>query len=395
MKDKCVTGNRVWLEIDLQKLKSNFENIQKIVAPARVTAVLKADAYGLGAKKLAKTLVEAGVAGFAVAGLKEAIELLPFAKPVAIIGALLHEEVCDVVKNDIIAPVPNLEIAEKLNQEAERQGKIQECHFLLDTGMGRLGCLAKNAETLIKACKKLPNLNCCGIYSHFPVAYCKNSDFTTCQIQTLKNIVTSLEKQNITFEKIHIANSDAINNFLASYQKPFNFVRTGINLHGAFDDEGQRQMDLLQIISLKTRLVDIKRLPAGATIGYGCTYKLPKETLVGVISAGYADGLPLSLSNRGYVLIDDTPCPVLGRVSMDYTSVSLENLANPRLGAEVTCLGGNGIHAITIDDWSLLKGTNTYEIICSFGTRVTRIYCDGALKASKRSETMEEHARLS
>lgn len=376
MINKCVTGNRVWLEIDLHKLKSNFENIQKIVAPAQVIAVLKANAYGLGAKKLAKTLVDAGASGFAVAELKEALELLPFDKPVAIIGALLLEEVCGVVENGIIAPVSNLEIAEKLNQEAEKQEKIQECHFLIDTGMGRLGCRAENAEALIKACKKLPNLNCCGIYSHFPIAYRKNSDFTSCQIQTLKDIVTRLAKQNITFEKIHIANSDAINNFHASYQEPFNFVRTGINLHGAFDDEGQRQMDLQQIISLKTRLAEIKLLPAGATIGYGCTYKLPKETLVGVICAGYADGLPLSLTNRGYVLIDDTPCPVLGRVSMDYTSVSLENLPNPSLGAEVTCLGGNGIHAITIDDWSLLKGTNTYEIICSFGTRVARIYCE-------------------
>lgn len=375
MKEK-VTGNRVWLEIDLQKLKSNYETILKIVAPAQVTAVLKANAYGMGASRLAQTLLEAGVAGFAVAELKEALELIPFGKPVAIIGALLQEEVEEVVKNGIIAPVSNVEIAEKLSEEADKQEKIQECHFLVDTGMGRLGCRADKVETLIKACINLPNLNCCGIYSHFPIAYQKNSAFTNCQIKTLKDIIFSLEKQNITFDKIHIANSDAINNFPESYRKPFNFVRTGINLHGAFDDEGQRQMDLQQIISLKTRLAEIKRLPAGATIGYGCTYKLPKETLVGVISAGYADGLPLSLSNRGYVLIDDTPCPVLGRVSMDYTSVSLDNLANPHLSAEVTCLGGSGIHAITIDDWSLLKGTNTYEIICSFGTRVARIYCE-------------------
>ena len=376
MKDKDLICNRVWLEIDLRKLRSNFETIQKIVAPALVTAVLKANAYGLGAKKLAKALVEAGVACFAVAELKEALELLPFGKPVAIIGTLLHEEVVEVVKNGIIAPITNLEIAEKLNREAEKQGKIQECHFLIDTGMGRLGCSTENAETLIKECKKLPNLNCCGIYSHFPIAYQKNNAFTNQQIKTLKDIIARLEKHDITFEKIHIANSDAINNFPASYQKPFNFVRTGINLHGVFDDEGQRQMDLRQIITLKTRLTEIKRLPVGASIGYGCTYKLNKESLVGVISAGYADGLPLALSNQGYVLIDNTPCPVLGRVSMDYTSVSLDNLANPHLGMEVTCLGGDGPHSITIDDWSLLKGTNTYEIICSFGTRVARIYCD-------------------
>lgn len=375
MKKQSSKGNRVWLEIDLKKLKSNFQTIKKIVAPAKVTAVLKANAYGMGSEKLAHSLIEAGAASFAVAELKEALELLPFGKPVAIIGALLDDEVPEVVEKGIIAPISNLAIAKKISLEAGKHKTNHECHFLIDTGMGRLGCWHENAVELIKECKKLPNLNCCGIYSHFPTAYKKSSTFTNQQIDTLKKIIFRLAEENITFQKIHIANSDAVNNFPASYKHPFNYVRTGINLHGAFDDEGQRQMELKQIITLKTRLAEIKTLPAGASIGYGCTYQLPKETLVGVISAGYADGLPLSLSNRGYVLIEGVPCPILGRVSMDYTSVSLENLKNPHLGSEVICLGGSGIHAITIDDWSLLKGTNTYDIICSFGARVARVYC--------------------
>jgi alanine racemase len=130
----------------------------------------------------------------------------------------------------------------------------------------------------------------------------------------------------------------------------------------------------MPVLTLKTRLTAIRTLPAGTGIGYGHTYRLHHATRVGTVSAGYADGLPLALSNRGYLLIHGVPCPVIGRLSMDYTTVSLESVPEAQVGDEVVCLGGTGIHALTVEDWAALKNTHPYEIICSFGNRVQRRY---------------------
>jgi alanine racemase len=155
-------------------------------------------------------------------------------------------------------------------------------------------------------------------------------------------------------------------------------VRTGINLHGSFDTAGRRTLHVMPVLTLKTRLTAIRTLPAGTGIGYGHTYRLHHATRVGTVSAGYADGLPLALSNRGYLLIHGVPCPVIGRLSMDYTTVSLESVPEAQVGDEVVCLGGTGIHALTVEDWAALKNTHPYEIICSFGNRVQRRYLSRA-----------------
>jgi len=377
MSDKV--ARRVWLEIDMKKLCSNFNKIKEAVKPLGIIAVLKANAYGLGVNKIAHKLAEAGAAGFAVAELNEALEVIKFGKPVQILGNVLPDEIPDAVNAGIILPVNDLETAKAISRESVKQNKTTECNFLVDTGMGRLGIVERDAFKTITEVVKLPNLNCSGIYSHFPVAYQTGSEFTKGQCERLLGLIADLKKHDIEFKKIHIANSDGINNFSFTYQKPFTHVRTGINLYGSFDSEGQRVMKLESVLALKTRVVGVRMLPAGMTIGYGCTYRLPKETKVGVIAAGYADGLPLALSNRGYVLVRGELCPVLGRVSMDYTTISLEHVPDVKCGDEVICLGGSGINAITVDSWAQLKGTHPYEIICSFGNRVERRYIDDAL----------------
>ena len=128
-------------------------------------------------------------------------------------------------------------------------------------------------------------------------------------------------------------------------------------------------------MALKTYLVAVRTLPAGHTIGYGCTCKLFKDTRVGTIAAGYADGLPLNLSNRGYVLVKGRLCPILGRLSMDYTTISLDSFGEGEVkpGEIVTCIGGEGANRITVEDWAQIKGTHSYDVICSFGTRVERV----------------------
>ena len=369
--------SRVWVEISLGKLRRNLGRIRDAVAPCGVIAVLKANAYGLGVLPIAEALArEPGVAGFAVAEPREAMQLIGLKLPVQVLGGMLPEELPATVAAGIIHPVVSLEIAEAISAEAVRQNRRVECHLKLDTGMGRLGLLTRDAVGLIRRIVRLPNLDCRGLYSHLPVAYRAGEDYTLGQIRRFREVLDTLAAEGIRFDKVHIANSDAINNFPQACRAPFTHVRTGINLHGSFDAEGQRALKLEPVLELKSRLIVIRDLPAGTAMGYGLTYTLPRDTRVGVVAAGYADGLPLALSNRGSLLVRGELCPVLGRISMDYTSVSLETVPDARVGDEVTCLGGQGVKAISVDSWGQLKNTHPYEIICSFGTRAERRYVE-------------------
>jgi alanine racemase len=371
--DASPAGNsRVWLEISLGRLARNLARIQAAVAPCDVIAVLKANAYGLGVTRIAEALAADGVAGFGVAEPREAYPLLRFGLPVQILGGMLPEELPASVAAGLIHPINSWDLAEAISAEAVRQGRTVTCEFLVDTGMGRLGILARDAAELIRRAVRLPGLACTGIYSHFPVAYRSAEAFTLEQVRTFTELLDTLAGDGIRFRRVHMANSDAINNFPVTCRSPFTHVRTGINLHGSFDSEGQRALQLEPILSLKTRLIAVRRLPAGMSLGYGLTHTLCQETRVGIVAAGYADGLPLALSNRGYLLVRGRFCPILGRVTMDYTTVSLEPVPEAQIGDEVTCLGGEGVQAVPVDRWAQLKGTHPYEIICSFGTRVER-----------------------
>ena len=331
----------------------------------------------MGARPIAEALRAAGAAGFGVAEMNEALELVDLGLPVQILGNVIPAEIPAGVAHGVVFPLNDLDTAKLISEEAVRQHKTVEGQFLIDTGMGRLGFLVQNAEKDILACCKLPNLKCNGIYSHFPVAYRPDLDFSLQQVEKFRHLLAKLKTHGITFDYIHMAASDGSNNFPCSYAPPFTRVRVGINLYGSFDPEGRRAFNLKPVLSLKTKLVAKRTLPAGTTIGYGCTYVTQEPMLEGTISAGYADGLPLSMSNRGYVLIRGKLCPVLGRVSMDYTNVSLANVPEAEVGDDVICIGGEGPRAISVDTMAQIKGTHSYDIICSFGNRVQRRYING------------------
>ncbi|MCQ2390186.1 MAG: alanine racemase [Kiritimatiellae bacterium] len=373
---------RVWVEVDLGKLKSNYTKIAAAVKPANVLCVMKANAYGLGVRPYAMALASAGCTAFGVAEPFEALELLealretPTDRPpsVQILSSILPDEIAPMVKAGVILPVIDLATAKLIDAAAKQLKTVAKVHFKLDTGMGRLGILAAEAPRVIRQVKRLKHLDCEGIFSHCPMAYDPANEFTNDQIDLFRTILKDLAEDGITFKTVHIAASDAINNFPRAAKPPFNQVRTGINLHGSFDPNGRRALNVESVLTLKTRVAQVRELPAGTTLGYGRTWCLAKKTRVATISAGYADGLPLALTNRGHVLIQGHPCPVIGRISMDYTTVDVTHAPNVKPGDEVVCLGGTGKYAITPDDWGALKGTHAYEIICSFGNRVERVY---------------------
>ena len=370
---------RVVVEIDLQALVRNYRKIAAHVKPMDVLCVLKANAYGLGVAAYAKALVEAGCTQFGVAEPYEALELLKVLKgragvEVQMLSSVLPDEIPEMVKAGVILPITDLAEAKLVSAAAVKAKRTAKVHFKLDTGMGRLGILAAEAPRVIRQVKRLKHLDCAGIFSHCPMAYDPANEFTNDQIDLFKTILKDLARDGITFKTIHIAASDAINNFPRAAKAPFNQVRTGINRHGSFDPNGRRALNVESVLTLKTRVAQVRELPAGTTLGYGRTWCLAKKTRVATISAGYADGLPLALTNRGHVLIQGRPCPVIGRISMDYTTVDVTHAPNVKPGDEVVCLGGTGKYAITPDDWGALKGTHAYEIICSLGNRVERVY---------------------
>ena len=388
---------RVRVEIDLEELVRNWRKIRQRCAPLETMCVLKANAYALGVGAYAKALSRAGCSYFGVAEPYEALELKEalgeIPATVQILSSVIEDEIPAMVAAGVVLPVTGLEEAKAISASACEQGRTARVHFKIDTGMGRLGILEKNAVSIVKEVVKLPNLDCEGIFSHCPMAYAPEDDYTAWQIERFKSLVAELRNAGICFRRVHIAASDAINNFPQSMKPPFTTVRTGINLHGSFDPNGLRALDLASVLTLKTRIAQVRELDAGTTLGYSRTWCLAEKTRVATISAGYADGLPLALSNRGAVLVAGVRCPVIGRISMDYATVDVSRVPDVKSGDEVVCLGRSGSHCITPDDWAALKGTHAYDIICSFGSRVERVV--KGLEESNAQSLKEEKVVLS
>ena len=370
---------RVEVEIDLKALVRNYRKIAAHVKPMKVLCVLKANAYGLGVAAYAQALYAAGCRQFGVAEPFEALELIKVLGrtkrtfEVQMLSSVLPDEIPEMVKAGVILPVTDLAEAKLVSEAAVRAKRTVKVHFKIDSGMGRLGILAQDAIEVMREVKKLPNLDCEGIFSHCPMAYEPHDPFTKGQIRCFVDLVKAAEKEGLVFKKVHMAASDAINNFPATAKAPFTQVRTGINLHGSFDPYGRKALKVEPVLTLKTRVAQVRELPAGTTLGYGRTWCLNAPTKVATISAGYADGLPLALTNRGFVFIGGKRCKIIGRISMDYTTVDVSGVPNVKPGDEVVCFGKCGKDSITPDDWAALKGTHAYDIICSLGNRVQRI----------------------
>lgn len=361
-----VARPRIWLEVSREGLRKNLSAIKAAVAPLEVMAVLKANGYGFGAEALAETLRDIADA-FGVAEVSRAIALTAYGLPVHLLGALIDEEVASIVAAGVIAPVTDRRIAEIINEEAKRQDLKAVVQLVVDTGMGRLGILHEHFAEELEYILKLNHLEIVGIYSHFPVAY-SDISFSSEQVRLLNQCISLLEKKGVILRWKHISNSDGIQNVPLAYRTPFNLVRTGINLHGIYDDTGARRVPLQETFELKTRLVAVRMLPAGKSVGYGREYSTSSPTRIGTIPAGYADGIPFNLKDGGSVLVHNKRCPVVGRISMDLTTINLETVPEARVGDEVICLG----QGLSIYEWSRARGTIPYEVICSIGARVER-----------------------
>lgn len=369
---------RVRVTIDLGALVRNYRRIVEHARGLEVLCVLKANAYGLGVGEYARALVGAGCREFGVAEPHEALQLVRlFSKmgkrvSVQVLSSILPDEIHAMVKAGVVLPIVDYRTAQLIDAAAAKLGVMARVHFKIDTGMGRLGIRADDALDVIRSVMKLKHLKPEGIFSHCPMAYEPKNEFTKKQIASFAALVKKARDEEFVFKKVHIAASDALNNFPEATRAPFTMVRTGINLHGSFDPNGRKVLKVEPVLAFTTRVAQVRDLPAGTTLGYGRTWKLDKPAKIATISAGYADGLPLQLTNRGFVLIRGIRCPIVGRISMDYTTVDATAVSDIKAGDDVICLGKSGDEMITPDDWAEMKGTHAYDILCSFGTRVKR-----------------------
>lgn len=366
---------RTWAEIDCNALLHNF-NIARRTGK-KVMCVIKADAYGHGAVRCGRFLERHGADAFAVACLQEALDLRAggITRPVLILGHTSAEYAALLAANTITQTVVDESAANELDAAARAAGVTVDVHIKLDTGMSRAGLLAQGAENGMQAAQaaericRLPNLHVTGMYTHFSVADTPAEDaYTAWQLENYMRVYRYLSEKGLRPETCHTSNSACI---LAHPETQIDMVREGIMLYGMYPDSVPRQGELRPVMTLKTRVSQVRELPAGTTVSYGRTYRSDAPFQTAVMLAGYADGYPRRLSNNTTVTIHGKRYPQVGRICMDMCMANITGAENIARGDEVTLIGGD---SITWEEAAEKVGTINYELTCLVTARTKRIY---------------------
>lgn len=370
-KTKYIGYRPTWAEVKLGNLDYNFAQIKKIIAPGvKVMVCVKADAYGHGLIPVAKRLSFCGADYLGVASIDEGIKLRKanINLPILVLGVILKNDIEPLFKYRLAATVCSEELALALSKRASSLHKSINIHIKIDTGMGRIGVMHKQALKIIKHIQRLKFVNVEGIFTHFACAdFDKN--FTSYQIDLFGGLIAELDRQAIFIPLIHTANSAGIINYENSH---FNMVRPGLSVYGLYPFSAPR-INLKPVLSLKTKVVYVKKVPKGCGISYGHTYVTKKNTTIVTLPIGYGDGYPRNLSNRASVLIRGKRFKISGRICMDQMMVDVQDTP-VKIGDEAILIGGRGKNKITAEELARLCGTIPYEIVCGLGSRIPRVY---------------------
>lgn len=366
-----------WIEIDLDALVSNIGAVRSRVGKGvGIILVVKADAYGHGAVEVARAAVRSGVDVLGVATLQEGIELRQAGvdAPMLILSPSMEDEAGAIVEYDLSCSVQSLAIGRALSRACVDRGKRVTVHVEVDTGMGRSGVLLGEAVPFITAVAKLPEICLEGVYTHFPSSE-DDPDFTAGQVRNFLELLATLERRGLPIAMRHAANSGGVLDVPDSVNPPFNMVRPGIMVYGLTPTTGRdADAPLRPVMSFKSRVAQIRELPAGHPVSYGRTFRTPAPMRTAVVPVGYGHGYSWRLSNLGEVLIRGRRAPVVGRVTMDVTLVDLRGVPDAEVGDEVVLFGHQGDALISVDEVAERVGTINYEVICGIGKRVTRVY---------------------
>lgn len=370
---------RCYAEVSLKAIGHNIAQVKKRLRPGvKLLAVIKADAYGHGAVRVGKYL-EDQVDYFAVATAEEAMELREqgIRLPVLVLGYISPEQYGEILDYDITQTVYSLEIAEKLSEASVKAGCRTKIHAALDTGMTRIGFhITEEEADRIAAISRLPGLELEGMFTHFSCADQKDKTYCGLQLEKFRRMEGMLRERGVEIPVKHICNSAGIMEF-DDYR--FDMVRSGIVTYGLYPSEevDKSRLPLIPALSWKSRVIHVQDVEAGLGVSYGATYTTEGPcTRIATVSAGYADGYPRALSNKGRVLIHGRYAPILGRVCMDQMMVDVSHIPDVKVEDAVTLIGREGDRRITMEEVADPACRFNYEMACGISKRVPRIYPD-------------------
>jgi len=364
---------RAWADVDLDAVKHNVKLIGEAVAPARIMAVVKADGYGHGAVQVSRAALEAGATRLAVATLREASELrlAGIDAPIQVLGVILEGTEGFLIElGRAVGTVSTLREAERLALAAGRAGRSVRLHLKVDTGMHRLGALRGEAEKLARFLQENANVEFEGVMTHLAAAGGDRA-YTRAQLTAFDDFLAWLDSEGLRPPIVHAANSAAL---ALHPEARYDMVRPGLAIYGiSGSPEVQESMDLRPAMGLCARIVNVKRLEAGEPVGYNCTWRAKRASVIATASIGYADGLRTLLSNRGSALVRGRRVPVVGRVSMDFTALDVTGLGDVNPGEEAVFFGRQGEAEIPVEEAAASMDSIPYELICGVSFRVWRI----------------------
>ena len=351
--------SRYWpthVDIDLSIITHNVEQIKtRIGKEVCLMAILKADAYGHGAYETAKAALKGGAEKFGVASIDEAIELRDrgITDPILILGLSPTEAIGDIVGYGLIQTISDMEFAKLLSDEAVKQKKTAEINIKVNTGMNRLGINHDEAADYVENISKLPNISIEGIYTHFATAY-NEIEYTEYQFKLFEGVLDKLKVRGIHIPYKHCCGSGGILNFPEMY---LNQVRAGVIITTPYEAiDSSMSLDLRESFSFKSKIIFLRWVKAGDYLGYNRMYTVERDSTVAVVSAGWGDGIPRELSNKGYVLIRGKRCPIRGRVCSDNIIVDVSSVEDVCVGDEVVIIGEQGENRISAWEWGKILG---------------------------------------
>ena len=371
---------RTYAEVSLKAIEHNVEEAAKRILPGtKILAIVKADAYGHGAVRVAKDL-ENRVDFYGVATLEEGIELYEagIRKPILCLGYISPREFGEMIRADIRPSIFHRDDALALDREAEKLGKKAKYHIALDTGMTRIGfqVTEKDADTIAEIAA-LPHIELEGMFTHLSCCDQQDQTYSKEQFARYDRMLAMLKERNVRIPIRHVSNSAAVEEFGAQEPHRFDMVRLGITNYGCYpsEDVQKQNLDLIPALQWRAHVIHVKNVGPGVGVSYGATYVTSRpETKIATLSVGYADGYPRALSGKGRVLIHGQYAPILGRVCMDQMRVDVTDIPAVKVEDVVTLVGHDGNGFIPIEEIADASCRFNYEMLCNISGRVVRLY---------------------
>lgn len=360
-------------EIHLDRLVYNYRLISEFIGGIPIMAVVKANGYGHGAVPVARALQKEGIQHFAVFTLDEALELrtAEIHAPILIFSRFHSDQLNQAVDKNITVNISSRDDLLTLIAYQEKNGKAPAFHLKVDTGMTRLGLEISNIHHVFTLLENHPELQCEGIYSHYATADEGDLSYAEHQFHLFEQVLALADKHNLTFKYRHLSNSGAVLNLPQSW---FNMVRVGMLLYGAFpSSEVPRDLPIRPVMEFRGPIVVVRRVPKGTHVSYGGKYVTTRETNIGVIQTGFADGFPRPWYENGYVAYRGEKFPIAGRVCMDQFMVDFGS-TEPEVGDKVLFFGESGRDVLSVEDIAEKINSTTYVLLTAIGGRTRYIY---------------------